>query len=79
MLCSPSQTDIGGNAADTEGGMFDAKVLSGSWMVVPKCLTTLLPRHVMADSCAKLSGSKVLHNNTKQLSQGRGYTQNLLT
>ena len=79
MLCSPSQTDIGGNAADTEGGMFDAKVLPGSWVVVPKCLMTLSLRHVMADSCAKLSGSKVLHNNTEQLSRGRGYTQNLST
>ena len=76
MLCSLScttGTDIDANEADVEGGTIDPEVGPWSW-VVPDSLLTPLPRHVMADSCTRLSNSKVLDSNTQQLLRGRGST-----
>ena len=76
MLCSLSRMtgmDIDADAADVEGGTIDAEVASWSW-VVPESLLTPLPRHVMADSCTRLSNSKVPDSNTQQLLRGRGST-----
>ena len=76
MLCSllhMTGTDIDANEADAKGGTIDAEVASWSW-VVPESLLTPLPRHVMADSCTRLSNSNVPDSNTQQLLRGRGST-----
>jgi len=76
MLCSLSRTtgtDIDDNEADVEGGTIDAEVAPWS-RVVPESLLTPLLRHVMADSCTRLSNSKVPDSNTQQLLRGRGST-----